>query len=51
MKHIRCPECGQLLLKADHVDGEIKCPRCKKTIKIKMESSKTEPMATLLPKK
>ncbi|PWX14758.1 Com family DNA-binding transcriptional regulator, partial [Clostridium perfringens] len=26
----RCPNCNQLLLKANFVKGEIKCTRCKK---------------------
>lgn len=34
IKDIRCKHCGQLLLKADIAKGEIKCPRCKKIIKL-----------------
>ncbi|MDE5978120.1 MAG: Com family DNA-binding transcriptional regulator [Turicibacter sp.] len=34
MKEIRCPNCNQLLLKAEVVKGEIKCPRCKKINKL-----------------
>lgn len=34
IKDIRCKHCKQLLLKADTVKGEIKCPRCKKIIKL-----------------
>jgi len=34
IKDIRCANCNQLLLKADFVKGEIKCPRCKKIIKL-----------------
>lgn len=34
MTEIRCPKCGWLLLKAVYVKGEIKCTRCKQTIKI-----------------
>lgn len=34
MKNIRCGNCNQLLLRADCCVGEIKCPRCKRTIKI-----------------
>lgn len=34
MQEIRCDNCNQLLLKADFCVGEIKCSRCKKTIKI-----------------
>ncbi len=32
MKDIRCNNCNQLLLKAICCVGEIKCPRCKKTV-------------------
>ncbi|MCX0390653.1 Com family DNA-binding transcriptional regulator [Clostridium perfringens] len=32
IKEIRCPNCNQLLLKANFVKGEIKCNRCKKII-------------------
>ncbi|WP_347178398.1 Com family DNA-binding transcriptional regulator [Clostridium perfringens] len=35
IKEIRCPNCNQLLLKADLIVGEIKCCRCKKVIKLK----------------
>ncbi len=34
MEEIRCPHCNQLLLKAEVVKGEIKCPRCKKVNQI-----------------
>ena len=34
IKDIRCSNCNQLLLKADVIKGEIKCPRCKKIIKL-----------------
>ncbi|NFG21964.1 Com family DNA-binding transcriptional regulator [Clostridium botulinum] len=34
MKEIRCNNCNQLLLKADEVKGETKCPRCKKINKL-----------------
>lgn len=34
IENIRCTNCNQLLLKADYVRGEIKCPRCKKIIKL-----------------
>lgn len=37
MTEIRCPKCNQLLLKADVCIGEIKCTRCKKIIKIKID--------------
>ncbi|WP_081670404.1 Com family DNA-binding transcriptional regulator [Clostridium cadaveris] len=35
IKDIRCSNCNQLLLKADVIKGEIKCPRCKKINKIR----------------
>lgn len=38
MKEIRCPHCNQLLMKAKFCDCEIKCLRCKKTIKIKLNN-------------
>lgn len=34
IRNIRCINCNQLLLKADKVKGEIKCPRCKKINKL-----------------
>ena len=34
MNDVRCPNCNQLLLKADIVKGEIKCVKCKKIIKL-----------------
>lgn len=37
MKDIRCPNCNQLLLKADYVKGEIKCSRCKKINKLEVK--------------
>lgn len=37
MKEIRCSNCNQLLLKVDYCKGEIKCTRCKKTIKINID--------------
>jgi len=42
---IRCKHCNQLLLKADYVKGELKCPRCKKINNINI--AKTELRATL----
>ncbi|WP_243122393.1 hypothetical protein [Clostridium septicum] len=30
--------CNQLLLKVKYVDGEVKCPRCKKIIKIEVKA-------------
>ncbi|NBH61568.1 Com family DNA-binding transcriptional regulator [Anaerotruncus sp. 80] len=43
---IKCKNCGQTLLFANHADIEMKCPRCKKINRIKMEHVKTEPRAT-----
>ena len=40
IKEIRCPNCNQLLLRANTVTGEIKCTRCKKIIKL--DFNKTE---------
>ena len=40
MKEIRCPNCNQLLLKADVCVGEIKCTRCKKIVKIKLKNDR-----------
>lgn len=40
LQEIRCPNCqtktrpGQLLLRAEFVRGEIKCPRCGAVLKI-----------------
>ncbi|WP_294174069.1 Com family DNA-binding transcriptional regulator [uncultured Clostridium sp.] len=34
IKDVRCINCNQLLLKAEIIKGEIKCPRCKKINKI-----------------
>ena len=33
---VRCSQCNKLLLKVDHVEGEIKCPRCKKINKLEV---------------
>ena len=40
MKEIRCPKCNQLLLKADICIGEIKCTRCKETVKITLKNDR-----------
>nr|DAW06141.1 MAG TPA: 50S ribosomal subunit [Caudoviricetes sp.] len=37
MIEVRCPNCNQLLLKVKQCKGEIKCIRCKKTIKINID--------------
>lgn len=37
IENIRCENCNQLLLKADLVKGEIKCPRCKKINKLEIK--------------
>lgn len=34
MIEVRCPNCGQLLIRVEHCKGEIKCIRCKKIIKV-----------------
>ena len=28
MTEIRCVKCGRLLLKANYIEGEVKCPKC-----------------------
>lgn len=43
IEKIKCVKCGQVLLLADYVRGEIKCPRCK-TIN-KLDVKETEPRA------
>ena len=37
MIEVRCPNCGQLLLKVEQWKGEIKCIRCKKMIRIDID--------------
>lgn len=37
MMEVRCPNCKQLLIKVEQCKGEIKCIRCKKTIKIDID--------------
>lgn len=37
MIEVRCPDCNQLLIKVEQCKGEIKCIRCKKTIKINID--------------
>lgn len=37
MIEVRCPNCNQLLLKVEQCKGEIKCIRCKKTIKFNID--------------
>jgi uncharacterized protein (DUF983 family) len=32
MEKIKCPQCGQTLLFISHIEGEIKCTRCKNRI-------------------
>jgi phage FluMu protein Com len=44
IEEVRCRYCNQLLLKADYIKGELKCPRCKKINKINIV--KTELRAT-----
>jgi len=36
IEDIKCPYCNHLLLRAFYVKGEIKCTRCKKTIKLEI---------------
>lgn len=37
MIEVRCPNCGQLLIKVEQCKGEIKCIRCKKMIRIDID--------------
>ena len=39
MEKIKCPQCGQTLIFINHIDGEIKCTRCKNKIRIQKETS------------
>lgn len=50
MIEIRCPNCNQLLLKADYCRGEIKCTRCKKTIKIDIDEKYRVSNTTIISK-
>jgi phage FluMu protein Com len=43
IEKVRCARCGQTLLLAEYVKGEIKCPRCK-TIN-RLDIKMTEPRA------
>lgn len=36
VEKIVCNKCGQTLLKAEYVKGEIKCPRCKQINKLNL---------------
>nr|DAF06809.1 MAG TPA: DNA-directed RNA polymerase [Caudoviricetes sp.]DAO60084.1 MAG TPA: DNA-directed RNA polymerase [Caudoviricetes sp.]DAV06714.1 MAG TPA: DNA-directed RNA polymerase [Caudoviricetes sp.] len=35
---IKCEVCGQTLLKAEQIKGEVKCPRCKHINKLEMST-------------
>nr|DAN97717.1 MAG TPA: DNA-directed RNA polymerase [Caudoviricetes sp.] len=37
IEKIKCNKCGKTLLYAEHIEGEIKCPRCKEINRIKIE--------------
>lgn len=39
LEKIKCPQCGQTLIFINHIDGEIKCTRCKNKIRIQKEKS------------
>ncbi len=41
---VKCKQCGQTLLLAEYVKGEIKCPRCKTINQLNVKV--TEPRAT-----
>ena len=36
---VKCPQCGQTLIFAVYIDGEIKCTRCRNRIRIQKEKS------------
>ena len=42
IEKIKCEKCGQTLLKADVVKGEIKCPRCGKINKLDYNKGKSQ---------
>ncbi|MHB9920619.1 Com family DNA-binding transcriptional regulator [Clostridium botulinum] len=46
IEEVRCPNCNQMLLKADYIKGEIKCIRCKKIIELEI-NQRTEPNHTI----
>ena len=39
MEKVKCPQCSQTLIFVSHIDGEIKCTRCKNIIRIQKEKS------------
>ena len=39
MEKVKCPQCGQTLVFINHIDGEIKCIRCRNRIRIQKEMS------------
>lgn len=48
MKKIKCENCGRTLFLADYCKLEIKCPRCKKRIKIEIEDTKVKSIGSTL---
>ena len=40
IEKIKCKECGQTLMVAEYVKGEIKCPRCKKVNRVEISKGK-----------
>lgn len=37
MREVRCPHCNWLLFVARSADVEIKCPRCKRIVNVKID--------------
>lgn len=37
---VKCPRCGQTLMRADYAKVEIKCPRCKEIVKIEISKDR-----------
>lgn len=50
MIEVRCPNCHQLLIRAEKCKGEIKCIRCKKTIKIDIDEKDRVSNTTIIVK-
>lgn len=48
MEKIKCPQCSQTLIFVSHIDGEIKCTRCKNKIRIQKEKSEEHAQTELV---
>ncbi len=42
IEKIKCSRCGQTLLLAEYVKGEIKCPRCKAINKLDLKKDRAQ---------